>query len=294
MISPVCPHCLVALTPRPKAGVGQYYCSSCLGFVAPASSLKKFLNEAEFRHFRDDAVRAQTGVNPCTHCRRKMNVIFHLAGGRTVELDYCTNCALVWFDTGEWKDIETEASSRDRVVSRDQSLEYARLILETQNDTRKERRKVLPETVQSPSTIKTVLCLIGLPVEEESDTFANAPWVTWLLIAMCTVVSILALKSDLHVAVQQFGFFSGAGFLHRLFTSETSFFLHASVFHLISSEYFFPRRTSWASRRRCQVRAVFHTPRTLAEPPSVLSRRSSCAEKISRSDRSIFLTLADS
>lgn len=201
-------------------------------------AIRKFLEGLEFSNFRKEANRAPVGSNPCTHCRKKMNVVFHMVGDHNVELDFCKQCSLIWFDTGEWRDIESAHGKLPvKVVDRERTLALARSILSAENEMTRARKTSSFETVESPSTIKTVIGLLGFPVEEDPDAFANKPWITWLLIATCTLVSCVVLMGDSQAVVSRFGFSNTQGFFHRLLTSETSFFLHGSFFHLIGNMY---------------------------------------------------------
>lgn len=236
MIGPACPHCEVRLTPREKTGVGQFYCSSCLGFVAPVSALRKFLSLKEVVSFREAAVRSPKGQNPCTHCRSLMHVVWHAVGEHDVELDFCEKCSLVWFDTGEWKDVELADAKIPRKVNRTETLEWARAMIAEQNKMEVARKTTSIESVSSPSVLKAVLSFLGLPVEEDHDYFSSEPWVTWLLITACCILGVWLFGHE-HIALS-LAFYASDPAATRLLTSFTSFFVHGDIFHLLGNMYF--------------------------------------------------------
>ena len=83
-----------------------------------------------------------------------------------------------------------------------------------------------------------VVTLLGLPLEEEADSFERSPWLTWLTIWCCIVVSALAFHYP-DYALKHFAYYNSSPFPYNVLTSITSFFIHANWFHLLFNMYFF-------------------------------------------------------
>jgi membrane associated rhomboid family serine protease/Zn-finger nucleic acid-binding protein len=227
VINPVCPHCNLSLKPRRSSQLGRYYCPSCFGLVANIGDLVRFLSDVELGEFRQRVKTSPEGAAPCTHCRKKMNVVWHLVGQNEVELDACVRCDVVWFDTGEAQGL----------AGRTATLEHARARVAIDNQIQSAKSGGWTDAAHDLPLGKTLLTFINLPVEEEKDFFHSRPWVTWSLIAACTVVTIFGFYNrDFMLA--NFAYFQSAPLGDRLVHGVTSFFIHADIFHLLGNMYF--------------------------------------------------------
>lgn len=86
--------------------------------------------------------------------------------------------------------------------------------------------------------LKRIIVFAGLPVEEEEDRVFTQPWVTWLGIALCILVSLWSFK-NFQWALDNLSFVSTAYGGEYVVRMLTSFFVHGSFFHLLGNMYFF-------------------------------------------------------
>src|SRR5690349_21274681 len=128
MIKPNCPRCEVPLQRRMNHNVFQYFCPSCMGFSIFIAGLKNLLDPREVSKLWQSSEKAAVGDAPCSHCRNKMRAIAHVTDQKTVELDVCRYCHLVWLDTGEWHDLKKEAQP-----TQFPNQEYASALLELES-----------------------------------------------------------------------------------------------------------------------------------------------------------------
>jgi len=147
-------------------------------------------------------------------------------------LDSCRCCNLVWFDASEFEAIpEGAIESTDALILRGRevlAVEQARQIAKRSQTT----EDALPE-----EKWKWLAAFLGMPVELETPGLKRLPWVTWALTALIFLASLLGFL-DLKTAVERFGFIPGQAWRDIGFTFVSSFFLHASVWHLVGNLYF--------------------------------------------------------
>jgi membrane associated rhomboid family serine protease len=81
---------------------------------------------------------------------------------------------------------------------------------------------------------------LGLPVElDEIDGIGpDTPWLTWVTAFVIAAVSIVSFTQG-HDIINAWGLIPKEAWRHHGLTFITSFFLHGSVWHLVSNLYFF-------------------------------------------------------
>jgi membrane associated rhomboid family serine protease/Zn-finger nucleic acid-binding protein len=210
MVRPACPRCTQELVKNESGNVLRYSCSKCFGFAIHFPVLEELMPADEVEVLRKGAEHAPTGNLRCSQCRAPMQVLLRDHGVRNMELDLCQRCEVLWLDNGEGQDLSSLET--DRVMN-------------------------FGEATKMPLP-KTVIALIGLPVEQDNDFFHRTPWLTWTMIFLCSVSSLLAF-SNMEYALAQFGYFSNQPFPQNVLTAFTSFFIHGSLAHLLFNMYFF-------------------------------------------------------
>lgn len=184
--------------------------------------------------------QAPTGPTRCSHCMLPMNVVY--AGSKNTELDFCPLCDLVWLDTGEWADLErTEPKPKLKRTLHDDpnaSLAYARVLLQMEMDKQTADAKGTAERISfgTVSPWKHMVALLGVPAEEDTDFFLIQPWITWLMIILCLLISQWAFRHP--------DFLSGMAFVHsepffvKVWSAFSTFFVHGGWLHLLGNMYF--------------------------------------------------------
>lgn len=239
MIKPVCPHDQTPLRHQYVHGLPRYACGTCDGFSVNFGATKLILSSAETAALWDQANRSPRGSTPCTHCRLPMNVVAPPPGLDQPELDFCPRCHVLWFDRGEWAHAKGRASfTQSHRPAMTQSLERQRADAILALDVSREAAK-LPssELTEVLPTYKLALSFIGLPTEEQADSFATNPLATWTLIALCVLATLwFGMHQDF--AIAHFAFRAGLPFAHALPRALTSFFLHGGPMHILGNAYF--------------------------------------------------------
>ena len=238
-IHPNCPRCSLNMTKRHVGQMGQYICLGCYGIVASVSVLERFLSGPERIDFMQRARAAEVGKAPCSHCRQRMRIVWHRKGEQNLELDYCSSCSLLWFDSGEWKSFEESSGRAEKPLSGPAVHDYAKALLQMDRDSHQNRDayKFESKSAESPVKVALGLGLIGLPVEEENDVFYEKPWVTWGLILACFAAYFATVKTGSGV-IEAFGYYARGSIPSQLGHAITSFFLHGGVWHLLGNMYF--------------------------------------------------------
>lgn len=195
-----CPRCRVELRRRVAGGVEQRVCPSCYGFAVDFHALRAILESQEVAALRASALAAKNGDLGCAHCTFTMRRLEQPAHEQVIELDACSDCDLMWFDSGEWQDVATHS-------------------------------------IAVPAW-KTLVALAGLPVEEEADVYTHRPWASWVLLAAVSAVSIFGFF-HMDWALHGLGHYAGRAFPENISTALTSFFVHAGWPHLLFNLYFF-------------------------------------------------------
>lgn len=177
---------------------------------------------------------AEFGEAKCSHCRHRMRVVWH--SETELELDYCRSCSLLWFDRGESQTLERGAEKELQPITGQVAYQYANALLQMDREEQKSSSSMF-EAQGRDTPFKVALGFLGLPVEEDDDVFFEEPWVTWLLIAACFLFFSMMIKYGA-VVFEFFAFYARGPLPSQIGGALMSFFMHASVPHLIGNMYF--------------------------------------------------------
>lgn len=229
-----CPHCQKKLTRGTYRKKILFRCPECAGDLLTLSALRGLSGSRQFA----DAVwrgaqNASEGHVMCPECGRAMRQVI-LNGGNTpvIELDVCTRCQMVWFDSRELGSLALpeETASRQELPAKAREL----LVLHAV------KKCSAPEAgspFEGGEYWKLLPALLGMPVEEDAPPLSQLPVVTWGLILICTAVHLLA-AGDLKQAVGDYGFIPNQWQRLGGLTLLTSMFLHGGWPHLVGNMYF--------------------------------------------------------
>jgi membrane associated rhomboid family serine protease len=151
-----------------------------------------------------------------------------------LELGVCQPCKLVWFDARVSQFIpppSTQEKLNGAKMTEEQIESFAYVEAQRLAD---QEHKENPEFYED---WRTVPGLLGLPVEVDADPSATTAWTTWGMAFAIAMVSTSALFQP-HAIFQQFGLVPNQAWRYFGLTFLSSFFLHASAWHLIFNLYF--------------------------------------------------------
>lgn len=182
--------------------------------------------------FLDCAQVAPDG-RPCPACSNKMRTVYESGASGKIPLQICHICYCVWFDPGEFEQAPPPEAPPAKVELKDLPLE-AREIMAIG-----EVRRIKKEGEASADPFpdegwEIVPAILGLPVIQHPRTLKRFPIVTWSLIGIVSIVSVLASLNP-EDTFQQFGFIPHDPFRMNGLTFITSFFLHVGGLHLIGN-----------------------------------------------------------
>ena len=228
-----CPHCNRELARELFKRKVLFRCPDCGGEYMTVSALRGLCRSREFvnRLWRS-ALRSQVRGTICPECGRPMRQTqLSPHENSALLLDVCLTCQAVWFDPAELAALDVNELPEDKLSPevRQAFAAYAEhYVRETANafprQSVNEAFKVIPE-------------LLGLPVEEDNDTFENLPFITWGIAVICIVVFLLSLP-NLQTVIGNFGFIPDKMFRHYGATWISSMFLHSGWLHLLGNMYF--------------------------------------------------------
>ncbi len=228
---PNCPLCFTALnTVRQREGI-YFHCPGCGGRAVTVPQVRRVAGDkfatALLRQINTASTASSRG---CPFCSRPMKQ-FRVPQPELL-LDACKTCGAVWFDPAEFETLPemavesvSELQLRGREAIGLQRIEYLA----------KAEREVDPCPDEG---WKQWLGVFGMPVELDPPPLARQPWLTWILAAVTTVVSLAALTQG-HSVVLNFGLIPADLWRYGGATLLTSFFLHAGIIHLLGNMYFF-------------------------------------------------------
>jgi len=170
----------------------------------------------------------------CPSCQAPMvEVAAGAAGGPAI--DVCTRCQFLWFDRSEFEALPAQPAPAPQPEMTDEAREIMATAA-AQQITEQYRRG--GDGAAAPEEMwKYLPALFGMPVEYETSILARLPWMTWLVAALATGVSVAGFV-NLDSAVRQYALVPADAWRHGGATLLTSFLLHGSIFHLISNMYF--------------------------------------------------------
>jgi membrane associated rhomboid family serine protease/Zn-finger nucleic acid-binding protein len=235
----LCPRCNQALFRLEESGGVSWECQICGGKAMGVGLLRKTIGEQRTAQIWS---KQFTGIGKdgcaCPLCSRTMNEVTVEMPKGPLTLDLCQPCNFVWFDAGECEFIPPPPPAPhilgqiDKSKMTQEQIESLALI-EAQRLAEQERQ----ENPAPYEDWKTIPSLFGLPIELDADPATSTAWTTWLMAFVIAMASIAAF-SDPDTITHQFGLIPNQVWRYFGLTFFTSFFLHASAWHLISNLYF--------------------------------------------------------
>lgn len=152
-------------------------------------------------------------------------------------VDVCTVCQFVWFDGGEYESLPALPGKPCSVPTLPQEARERIALVEI--DSIREKARGGDWGGDSPDEWwKWLPGLFGFPVEYETGSLRQKPWLTWIFSIVIAVVSVAAFF-NLETVVGRFGLVPARAARYGGLTLLTSFFLHGGVMHLLGNLYFF-------------------------------------------------------
>ena len=242
----MCPTCQTRLS-RMKSAAGIFYiCGSCGGRTVTVELLRKTVPNETINFLWQEAMASRGAPKRrCPSCSFLMNEVAVKSTSREVYLDVCTKCRFVWFDKSEYELIaqimkETPAKSLQNMLQpkSQMSQEAKERLGEIKIKQIHEQAHNQVTAHQPPDQLwKYLPAVFGMPVEYDNGGLQRKPWVTWLLTAMISLISVLAFN-DLINVVTKYGLIPADYGRYSGLTFFTSFFLHGGVLHLVGNMYF--------------------------------------------------------
>jgi len=162
--------------------------------------------------------------------------MIEVGGNGGPKIDVCTRCHFLWFDPSEFEALPAQPAPPPEA----EVPPEAREIMARAEAQRIAAHHGPPGGIASdaPGEMwKYLPALLGMPVEYDSPDLRHLPWMTWIVVALATGVS-LAGFSHMEGAIRQYALVPAAPWRHGGLTLLTSFLLHGGIFHLISNMYF--------------------------------------------------------
>jgi membrane associated rhomboid family serine protease/Zn-finger nucleic acid-binding protein len=235
---PYCINCKKALSQKYTEFGLIYNCNKCSSKMVNASVLKKKHIKSELFHEMWSNAKHDTERKgrKCPSCFSVMSLQNFQHEDHLVEIDICTHCFTLWFDTGEYEEVPLEPVIEKIVVedSPEVKLAQAKLDIELfkfQRNLDKQDSK-LP-----PGVFNTVASMLGFPFEDDDQFIQFYAFTTWLIAAAMIAIFCISYH-DLRGFLEIFGFVPDEWFKDFGVTIISSFFMHASVWHLIGNVYF--------------------------------------------------------
>jgi membrane associated rhomboid family serine protease/Zn-finger nucleic acid-binding protein len=234
---PVCPNCRDELVRTKHKQSMLWACPSCggrvvtmpvWGYGAGGGILQRLWMRARGE--------PRTQGRPCPMCEQPMAEV----RGSTAEA--CDRCRIVWFDAEEFGTLPNLARMQDdKYRGFSPKAREAVAAFDTQHAARLKKHewiKGLQEDVnEGPDTWwKYALVMLGFPVEE-GKPLISVPWLTWSLILVISLISVMAFGS-LEQDIMAFGLIPAQALRYGGLTFLTCFFLHGGVMHLVGNMYF--------------------------------------------------------
>lgn len=224
----LCPRC------QTQSLKENYFCKICSGKFIYVDYLKKIIDKTEVHYIKKFSATHVVGKLSCSHCHNLMKKIY-VSYSKT-ELDICTGCNLVWFDTNEWITIK---NTKPKILARDiDLLEYGRIINKIHIDIDEASHIGTAEIVDG-NTIpkkKRFMAFLGLLVLEKDHKIKNDTPLSHSIVLVCSVFSIFC-WFNLNKTVHLFGISANASLLTVPIRMFSHFFLHANLLHLLLNMY---------------------------------------------------------
>ncbi|HUT60626.1 MAG TPA: rhomboid family intramembrane serine protease [Phycisphaerae bacterium] len=259
----VCPTCRAGLR-RTSAGKDLFHlCPKCKGRAITYPVLR--------RHARRDFMRwliaaaSAPGARRsrrCPSCNGLMVVAEFPTSPQPLEIDVCSRCQLVWFDAGEVARVPKEAAPPRRAAHAGVPLKAGPVpppivpparappgVAEPGRDARAVPPPP-PLPVRAPPDggqmswrpahwWHWIPGILGMPVEVDGPQMRRRAVVTWAISVLAAALFLVLWGAgELNQYIRDWGFIPRLWTRHHGLTMVSSFFIHASLLHLLSNLYF--------------------------------------------------------
>ncbi len=227
-----CPTCSKRLARSTTSAGPVYQCRSCGGRAVAVNVLRKTAGEDFLRRLRHTSTPGAARRRPCPLCDKPMALADYGAGARTLQLDVCKACRIVWFDPAEY----ARATSL-RPAAAAIAVEAPPPLPEGPGDDGP------PFALGGPEHAWQILpAIFGLPIEYGENRLRNLPVLTWgisgVLMLLTAGLYLQGGYERLADVIQRWGFIPSRSGRHNGMTLLTSFLLHAGWWHVIANVYF--------------------------------------------------------
>ena len=228
-----CPTCSGRLC-RSRTRDGKVYpCLSCGGRAVALGVLRTSAKPDFLRRLRHKAAHTPIEeAKSCPLCERAMAKVNFAAHDDGVVLDLCRPCQIIWFDPTEYEEV--------RQVAPPEAARAERAGPAGQPGPSDGEESSFGLT--RPSHAWQILpAILGLPIELGPNRVQNKPIITWSLAAGVALVFLTLTAcggNALMEAIFRWGLIPARWTRGGGLTLLTSFFLHASWWHLLSNAYF--------------------------------------------------------
>jgi len=169
---------------------------------------------------------------PCPSCDAPTVEVGVNGGPR---IDVCTRCHFLWFDPSELESLPAQPAPPLQAEMPDDAREIMARAAAQQIA---EQHGGPGFGAAGPDEMwKFLPAIFGMPVEYETSPPARLPWMTWIVAALATGVSVAGFF-NMENALRQYALVPAEPWRHGGLTLLTSFLLHGNLFHLISNMYF--------------------------------------------------------
>jgi len=234
---PDCPNCDTLLQRSIKYKKMIYRCKKCNGYLVSIANLRHQCSDQKMiNDLWNEARNAPHNQGKeCAYCSRSMSSVKLHSDSVSIDIDICSHCLCFWFDDHEFGLVPMQTKSEKPELKIEEK--YKKELLPLKLHILKQNKDELVE-METPRGINFIFTILGLPYEVDEDWFSIKPVVTWAFTGVMILLYIITVfEGDLFI--RSFGFIPDQFFRSFGITAVSSFFLHASIFHLLGNLYFF-------------------------------------------------------
>mgnify|MGYP001075468935 FL=1 len=213
-----------------------WQCARCGGRAVALSVLRKAVEERTVRTLWVAATQGRVRSSLlCPSCRKPMSEA-SVGVNLPVTVDVCELCQFVWTDAGELEQMPAapppvKPQEPDLPPEAKEALARAKVEALSKRTQRYGIEEDIPDNL-----LQAALLVLGLPVEED-NFLQRQPYMTWITAFTIAVISILAFF-HMERALNTLALIPSEWWRYGGVTLFTSFFVHGSIFHLLSNLYF--------------------------------------------------------
>lgn len=232
-----CPQdCQPLLEERDGHGL-LWRCPTCDGRLVSLAVLRKStLRDAVNELWLEAQQGGGVPGRPCPCCAGAMFEVSSTKGHAPMRVDVCKTCMLVWFDADERAQLPAMAppSTDDAPIPEDLRVALVMPQVHAISDRYRSEEGL---DAKPDAWWKYLPMLCGIPVETDEDCINCIPWVTYGLVLLVSIISLLAwfVYPDWQ---RNLAFIPAAAWRYAGLTFVTAFFLHGGFYHLFSNMFF--------------------------------------------------------